>query len=134
MSADRYLDGILSDEGLSRDSLDVPCQDDHILSLAQQISRWQGLAPYIGLDDLDEEAIKESGGVEVQRVKMLRRWQQKLGTKATYLYLAKGLASVQRRDLIEQVCDLVRTSPVPSKGEGLEYCLQFLEYSAHSQF
>lgn len=117
MSVDRYLDTILSDEGLSRDRLDVPCQNEHVLAIARQIARWQSLAPYIGLDELDEEAIKESGGVEVQRVKMLRKWQQKMGAKATYLSLATGLASLQRRDLIEALCELVKSGGEPVRGE-----------------
>ncbi len=115
---DDYLDSILADEGLSRVRLDVPCRDDHILTIARQIPRWQSLAPFIGLNELDEETIKESGGVEVQRIKMLRKWREKLGVGATYLNLARGLANVQRRDIIEQLCDLVRTGVGPTAGEG----------------
>ena len=115
--ADSYLDKVLRDEGLSRDQLDIPCHQDHILALAPKISKWQSLAPYIGLNDLDEEVILASGKVDVQRRKMLQRWREKLGKKATYLHLARGMATIQRRDLIECLCDLVKSGVDPSAVE-----------------
>ena len=66
------------------------------------------LAPYIGLEEAEEEEIEEEKGAQAKRQKMLRVWMQKFGDRATYLRFVEGCERIQRRDLEEAVCDLVK--------------------------
>ena len=67
----------------------------------------RSLAPYIGLDEADEEEIQEESTSIRQKVKLMRVWKRKHGEEATYLRFVKGCEQLQRRDLVEAVCDLV---------------------------
>ena len=67
----------------------------------------RSLAPYIGLDEADEEEIQEERTSIRQKVKLMRVWKRKHGEEATYLRFVKGCEQLQRRDLVEAVCNLV---------------------------
>ena len=101
------LDEILRDLRLSEKALDRPCTADHARDFALHITSWQSLAPFIGITDVDEEEIREDAhNARNQKLKLMTRWRQKLGRNATYLHLAKGLAAIERRDLIEKLCEI----------------------------
>ena len=106
------VDQLLADLNVSRDSLDVRCSDDHALEIAQQITNWKSLAPFIGLNQIDEENILMDpscfNSVSVQRIRMIRRWMEIHGPEATYLNLVKGFLRIQRRDLIEKMCGILK--------------------------
>ena len=57
---------------------------------------------------MEEEEIAEEKGAQAKRQKMMRVWIQKFGERATYLRFVEGCERIQRRDLEEAVCDLVR--------------------------
>ena len=66
------------------------------------------LAPFIGLKETDEEEIQEEHSVKAQKIKMMRLWMHRYGDQATYLKFIEGCEQVQRRDLVEHVCDLIQ--------------------------
>ena len=66
------------------------------------------LAPFLGLDEVDEEEIEEERNAKEKKLKMMKVWKQRFGEEATYLRFVKACEEVQRRDLIEIVCDLVK--------------------------
>lgn len=68
------------------------------------------LAPFLGLDEVDEEEIEEEKNAREKKVKMMRVWKERFGEEATYLRFVKACEDVQRRDLIEAVCDMVKQS------------------------
>ena len=93
---------------VSEETLEKPCSDEHMVKIASEITGWQIVAPHLGLTPVDEENIAQNHrDVQVQQVKMLRTWQQKSGSKATYASLAKALHKAKRVDLVEKVVELL---------------------------
>ena len=98
---------VLADKGLDKGILECPCTPEHRNVIALQITSWETLAPFIGLSSSDEEEIEEDNkSTKSKRIALLRKWSEKLGKRATYLHLMKGFAKIERRDLIEQLCDV----------------------------
>ena len=78
--------------------LDQPCSDEHLCEIGIGITDWRAIAPHLNLSQVDEEDIARFSGGE--RIGMLRRWQQKRGSSATYRSLAASFQKVKRADLI----------------------------------
>ena len=98
---------VLADKGLDERALDCPCRPEHRNAIALCITHWKELAPFIDLSCTDEEEIDDPNrSVKEKNIALLRKWNQKRGKKATYLHLIKGFAIVERRDLIEKLCDI----------------------------
>lgn len=98
---------VLADKGLDKETLNCPCTPEHRNEIAIQITSWETLAPFIGLSSTDEEEIEEDNkSTKSKRIALLRKWNEKLGKGATYLHLMKGFAKIERRDLIEKLCDM----------------------------
>ena len=75
-------------------SLDQPCKREHLIQISESISGWEELAPYLDLDEVEIDDIKEEySSPQRRRQIMLGKWKEKNGTKATYKKLAKILAS-----------------------------------------
>ena len=98
---------VLADKGLDEGILECPCTPEHRNAIALQITSWETLAPFIGLSSSDEEEIEEDNkSTKSKRIALLRKWSEKRGKRATYLHLMKGFAKIERRDLIEKLCDI----------------------------
>ena len=90
------------------ETLEKPCSDEHIVKIASEITNWQSIAPHLGLKPVDEETILQNHrDVQLQRREMLRTWQQKFGSNATYDGLAKALYDAERVDLVGKVVDVL---------------------------
>ena len=98
------------------------CSEEHLAEIADSITDWRAVSPYLGLSDADESAILGSSphSVAAQKIAMLRKWKHKRGTKATYKRLCRIFGKCGLRDLREKVTELLLESSSSSDGEGKE--------------
>ena len=90
------------------EKLDQPCSDEHISKLALYITDWQSIAPFLGLTEAEEsEIVEDSSKARMKKIKMLRKWRNKKGEKATYRNLAEVLLELEETDLVEKLCRLI---------------------------
>ena len=82
--------GVSLEEQLSKfpaQLLDVPCADAHLVQLTECFSEWQTrLSTGLQLTAVEVEDIERAWPRDpaMQRVKMFRRWKNKLSLQATY--------------------------------------------------
>ena len=89
--------------------LDLPCKREHLIKISESISGWEELAPYLDLDEVEIDDIKEEySSPQRRRQIMLGKWKEKNWTKATYKKLAKILASQGCRYLVEKLCKILQ--------------------------
>ena len=89
-------------------SLTKPCRNDHLAKIANWISEWQEISPFLGLTDAEEKAILGSThSVEVRRILMLKKWKQKQGVEATYERLCRVFKDCERVDLVDKIKQLL---------------------------
>ena len=81
--------------------LQQPCSDEHFREIGICITNWQTIAPHLNLSPADEEDIATYSGDK--HIKMLRRWQEKIGSGATYRSLADSFQKIDRVDLIDKI-------------------------------
>ena len=64
----------------------IPCNDLHIAKISEKIVKWEELAPYFGISAEEEEETRNDNPRQyrLQKRKMLWKWKQRLGNKATY--------------------------------------------------
>ena len=88
---------------------DRQCSQQHLAQISTHINDWQAIAPFLGLSGADEMEILGSAphSVPAQRMAMLRKWNQKLGTKATYKQLYQVFEQCGRADLMDIVKGLL---------------------------
>ena len=90
------------------EKLDQPCSDEHLSKLSLSITDWQSIAPFLGLTEVEEsEIVDDSSRARMKRIKMLRKWRNKKGEKATYRNLAEVLLELEETDLVEKLCKLI---------------------------
>ena len=89
--------------------LNVSCSEQHLARISLSITEWRALAPFLGLTEAEEEAIaRDYPDTATQRIAMLRRWKGKYGRSATHKKLCKVFRELDRQDLVEVVCRLLR--------------------------
>ena len=82
--------GVSLDKQLSKfpaHLLDIPCADTHLVQLTECFSEWQTrLSTSLQLTAVEVEDIERAWPRDParQRVKMFRRWKNKLSSQATY--------------------------------------------------
>ena len=96
------------------------CSEAHLAVIAESISDWRAVSPFLGLTEAEESAILGSNphSVPAQRIAMLRKWKQKRGAKATYKRLCRAFKSGKRIDLVDMVKQLLTESSSSSDEEG----------------
>ena len=82
---------------------------EHIANIAKKLTHWKDLFPYFGLEEYEKEEIELAGLLPEQKRELLTRWTQKFGPKATYRYLCTILWEQHRVDLVEAVCEVVKS-------------------------
>ena len=106
---------------VSKKTLKKPCSDEHIVEIANKVTSWRSIAPYLGLTAVDEENIVQNHrDVQIQRREMLRTWKQQFGSEATYSSLAEALYKAKRVDLVEKVVELLTEEAAATSS--LELC------------
>ena len=103
---------------------DKQCSQQHLARISTHIDDWQAISPFLGLSEADEMAILGSAphSVPAQRIAMLRKWNKKLGTKATYKQLYQVFEQCDRADLMDVVKGLL-TENSSEEGEKLFCCM-----------
>ena len=87
---------------VSKRILQQPCSDEHLREISRCITNWQAIAPHLNLSPADEEDIAAYSPGD-KSIMMLRRWQEKYGSGATYRSLADSFQKSERADLIDRI-------------------------------
>ena len=97
---------VLTEHGLTRNELNIPCPAKVCNSIAMKLDRWELLASSLGLAEEDCTAIREDHNTNyaVQRSESLNTWRRQFGSKATYLMLAEGLEKIKCLNLVGELC------------------------------
>ena len=97
--------------------LNQECSDQHLAKISRSIVDWHEIAPFLELTEPDEIAIRDSTphSVPAQKMAMLRKWKQKLGTKATYKRLCQAFEDCEKGNLVELVKQLADSSSSSDK-------------------
>ena len=92
--------------------LNQECSDQHFAKISSSIVNWHEIAPFLGLTEAEEIIIRDSTphSVPTQKMAMLRKWKQKLGTKATYKSLCQAFEDCEKGNLVELVKQLAASS------------------------
>ena len=95
------------------------CSQEHLAEIADSITDWRTVSPYLGLTEADETTILGSSphSVPAQRIAMLRKWKQKRGAKATYRRLYRVFKKCSLRDLEQKVTELLVAESSSSSDE-----------------
>ena len=100
------LDDLIKD--VPANCLDQPCKDHHLNEIALSITNWQLIAPFLGLNDVDEEEIHEKyNPLPRKAIAMLRRWKEKFGKEATCRILIHTFWKLKFISLIETFCSIL---------------------------
>ena len=92
--------------------LNQECSDQHFAKISSSIVNWREIAPFLGLTEAEETIIRDSTphSIPTQKMAMLRKWKQKLGTKATYKSLCQAFEDCEKGNLVELVKQLAASS------------------------
>jgi len=111
-------------KNISPQKFNQPCQDEDLAILSLSITYWQEIAPFLGLTEAEEQAIKvDCASEERRRIAMLRRWKRNFGKKATYKKLAKRLYKAGRTDILDKLCEIVEGGSSLESGEDIPECV-----------
>ena len=98
----------------SHSALDHMVSRDHQNKVALSITEWRSIAPFLGLEETDEEDIEAMyPTVKTRNIAMLRKWKH-LGSSATYRRLLGAFWDVGRVDLIDKVLEMLAADTPPS--------------------
>ena len=89
----------------------------HIADIAKKLTQWRDLFTYFGLEEYEKEEIEAAGDLSEQKRKLLTMWTQKYGPKATYRHLCTILYKQYRLDLVEAVCEVMKSTVVSAEAE-----------------
>ena len=89
----------------------------HIADIAKKLTQWRDLFPYLGLKEYEKEEIEAAGDLSEQKRKLLTIWTQRYGPRATYQHLCTILWEQHRVDLVEAVCDIMKSAATSAKAE-----------------
>ena len=107
------LDSRLGDA--SHSTLDHLVSRDHQNKVALSITDWRSIAPFLGLEETDEEDIEAMySTVKTRNIAMLRKWKHLYGSSATYRRLLGAFWSIERIDLIDKLLEMVTTDTPPA--------------------
>ncbi len=107
------LDELISRQGLERKDLERKCPVGVRLDVAKHLGDWKMVGRYLGfppqtLNDIEVENRTE----ERRRVALLDAWDKREGKGATYLKLAESLHHRERTDLVEKLCEIIKSSGI----------------------
>ena len=88
---------------------------DHQNKIALSITDWRSIAPFLGLEETDEEDIEVMySTVKTRNIGMLRKWKHLHASSATYRRLLEAFWTVERIDLIDKLLEMVTTDTPPA--------------------
>ena len=96
------------------------CTEEHLAEIAQHITDWRAVSPFLGLTEAEETVILESThSVPARKIAMLRKWKEKRESKATYKRLCQALRKCGLQNLEDIVIELLVESNSSSEEEGV---------------
>ena len=119
--AEPNLHSILASRQISPGDLRSKCSESHLATIAQSITTWKQLSPFLGLTQQEEDDIQSDNMRNAERkIAMMRRWTEKYGDEATYFRLAEAFEALKWRNCISQLLDLFQqeTQSMTSSGTG----------------
>ena len=106
MEAQPALNDLL--RGVSASQLREPCTDMHLADIAGKVVQWETFAPYMSIDEAEEEEIKSNHRTYLQqKLACLRKWKSKYGQKATYQHLIQIFCRAGQVDLSCKVAEMI---------------------------
>lgn len=104
-----YLKDLLDNYQMTKEDLKQTLNDKIVAHIATQITDWELLAPFLGLSQSDQDNIKHNETVtELRKNKLLQKWIQLQGFRATALFLTQCFIDAGRKDLADKVCVLYK--------------------------
>ena len=106
----RSLDDILAKQGLKREDVDKECSQAIRFEIAMKITDWKMAGHYLSIPSQTLRDIKiENETEDERRIVLLQTWHKREGRKATYYRLLEALHRLHRRDLVEDLCGLIKS-------------------------
>ena len=103
------VEDLLKYVGVHPEKLNKRISDDHICEIALFLTEWKTVAPFLGLDENELDAIEEEEKKEqVKKLKALQKWKSKTGFQATYRKVVQVLLKLEKVDVAEKVCRLLK--------------------------
>ena len=117
MNAPTYW-STLAHYGLVDSQLNVICDESMLRRLAPKFNRWRELSAYLKLETSVADSIdaSERWNEEGKRYRLLKRWTEIYGHKATYRQLVRCLIEAERADLAGIVCEAFIKETTSSAG------------------
>ena len=104
------LDDILSDQGLKKEDLDEECSQAIRFKISLKITDWKMTGYYLEMSSQTLRDIEvENRTEDERRIVLLETWHKREGRRATCYRLLQALYRCQRRDLVEEMCDLIKS-------------------------
>ena len=104
------LDEILAEQGLKREDVDKECSQAIRFEIAMEITDWKMAGHYLSIPSQTLRDIKIENETENERrIVLLQTWHKREGRKATYYRLLEALHRLHRRDLVEDLCRLIKS-------------------------
>ena len=104
----------------NHNTMDHLVSRDHQNKIALSITDWRSIAPFLGLEETDEEDIEVMySTTKTRNIAMLRKWKHLHGSSATYRRLLGAFWDVERIDLIDKLLEMLAadTPPTPTKNK-----------------
>ena len=93
---------------LFAERLENPCTDDHIATIAVDLTSWKVIATHLGLNEAEIEAIDcDAKCIGEKRLKALQKWKNKFAYEATYKKLVHVFQKVGNAEFAIKVCNLL---------------------------
>ena len=104
------LEDILSEEGLNKEDLDKVCSQAIRYEMAMKIRHWKMIGRCLEISEPTLYDIEVDNRTEEdRRIALLDTWHKQKGRRATYHSLLRVLYQCRRRDLVEDLCDMIKS-------------------------
>ena len=106
------LESILAECGnLTRSDLEIICKKEYRNKIALCIGDWRSVAALLNFSRDEIDTIDGANHTpEQKKLALFDRWAEKYGRQATFFKLAEVFHDLGRRDFIEKVCELTKSS------------------------
>ena len=103
------IDQLVDHVGVSKDLLNKPCYTEHLTTIASLLPNWQKYAENLGLSKLQIQDIKTDIllDAEMKAQRVMDRWYQLNGFKATYARLIEVCLKLKDVPLAEKICRFI---------------------------
>ena len=106
---ERGLEYILSKHELQLSDMKSRCSYSVRVRIAAQLVDWRMIGHYLNFTQVKIHTIQvDNESEEQRRLALLDAWVEMEGERATYLKLAEALYEHGRRDLVEQLCKMIK--------------------------